>query len=733
MAYARSLYADDGLRGGTFDTHFSFAQMLTEAVRSTPGTLLVVSIPASESPDGTPIGSEAEVGGAGGREALRRLRVVIGRMESSWRPASAEESFEIVRRRLFQPVEAARLPDRDATARVFGDLYRSQASEFPTECREPAYAKRIERAYPIHTELFARLYEDWSTLERFQRTRGVLRLMATVIAALWSGGDQSPLILPATVPLSESSVVNELTRNLEDNWKPIIDADVDGPGSLPAALDAEFKNLGRYRAARRVARTVFLGSAAVAGSPNQGIDPSRVRLGCALPGETVAIYGDALNRLADRATYFYVGGGRAWYGTQPGVARLARDRAERLLLGARHEIHAEIHRRLDLEAGAKGDLAGVHVMPSGPTVVGDTAEARLVVLGPDSPHVVRSEDSPALTTARQLLDSRGNAPRDYRNILVFLAVDQRRLDDLEQGVADYLAWKSVLDEAGALHLDDARKAQAADRLKDAGTAAGLRLAEGYQWLLVPHQPEPTGPIEWEAVRADGQGGVIERAARKLVHGGALYTSYPPVLLRLELDGPLTPLWEDGDTTVDAVWEAYARYLYLHRLRDVDVLCRSVQSGPASTTWESEGFAVAESVDRVRGGHVGLKRGEHVTSVRGTSLIVRPDVASAERDAPPAAASGEPAGDRRVDESGPTVRVRRRFYGVAPVRPERLGRDAGRIAEEVVAHLVGLDGTEVEVTIEIKAHNDGGFPEQVVKLVSENTSALRFTESGFEAL
>ena len=112
----------------------------------------------------------------------------MGRIESSWRPASVEEGFEIVRRRLFQPIDAARLADRDATAKAFADYYRSQAAEFPTECREPAYERRLRAAYPIHPELFERLYRDWSTLERFQRTRGVLRLMALVAGALWRSG-----------------------------------------------------------------------------------------------------------------------------------------------------------------------------------------------------------------------------------------------------------------------------------------------------------------------------------------------------------------------------------------------------------------------------------------------------------------------------------------------------------------------------------------------------------------
>ena len=395
VGYARGLYADDTLRGGTFDTHFSFAQALTAAARATEGALLVVSIPASASPDeagATGSASDIEVGGAGGREALRRLRVVVGRMEYSWRPASSVESFEIVRRRLFQPIDHSLLPDRDATARVVGELYRREASEFPAECREPAYVERVKQAYPIHPELFARLYEDWSTLDRFQRTRGVLRLMATVIHALWGGGDQSPLILPVSVPLADPAVVAELPRNLDDAWKPIIDADVDGSSSLPRGRDDQYK-LGRYLAARRVARTVFIGSAPRSGSPNQGIDAARVRLGCALPGETTAIYGDALNRLADRATYFYAGGGRYWYGTQASVARVARDRAQRLLDGDRDALHDLVAKRPRRYEAERGDFAGVHVAPAGPDRVADSAEARLVILGLDRSHVVRSDAS----------------------------------------------------------------------------------------------------------------------------------------------------------------------------------------------------------------------------------------------------------------------------------------------------------------------------------------------------
>src|SRR5690606_28731587 len=128
--------------------------------------------------------------------------------------ATAEEGFEIVRRRLFQPMAGDQFKHRDVTARAFAELYQTQREEFPRECRANDYEKRIQAAYPIHPEIFDRLYGDWSTLVKFQRTRGVLRLMAAVIHSLWEKGDRNPLILPSTIPIDDTRVQSELTRYL---------------------------------------------------------------------------------------------------------------------------------------------------------------------------------------------------------------------------------------------------------------------------------------------------------------------------------------------------------------------------------------------------------------------------------------------------------------------------------------------------------------------------------------
>ena len=750
VTYARQLYSRHDLPAGTFDTHFSFAQALTEAARATPGTLVVISIPASQ-PSAAEPDTGIEVGGIGGREALRQLRAVVGRVETAWRPASATESFEIVRRRLFEPLtDPDRFAARDATARAFGELYRLEAREFPTECREPAYVDLIKAAYPIHPELFARLYEDWSTLERFQRTRGVLRLMASVIHSLWQRGDRSALILPGSIPLDDEMVVTELTRTLEDSWKPIVDADVDGDGSLPAELDRESPTLGRYFAARRVARSVFLGSAPTARSANRGLEETHVRLGCAFPGEAVGTFADALRRLSDRATYLYVDGRRYWYDTQPSVTRIARDRAARYAQRVEDEITVELLDRLRRDStarGQRGEFAAVHVAPGSSGEVPDEDEVRLVMLGIDTPHA-RAEDSAALSQAREILERRGSAQRLYRNMLTFVAADRQRLEELVQATAEHLAWQSVSTEREQLNLTPFQQGQVETKLRHADETVQLRLAEAYHWLLVPVQPDAAGPVDVEVVRLNGTGSIAARASAKLVRDNHLNVVYTPVLLRLQLDR--VPLWPKDHISLSELWESLARYPYLPRLRDRAVLERAVADGPRQLLWESEGFAVADGYDEGSGRYLGLvcggSLGRPAGAVTGATLLVKPAAALLQATADAASAvriEGEAnAAATSVDEGsrqgadgpmpGPPAALRpHRFHGTVALDPRRLNRDVAAVTDELVQHLTALMDADVEVTLDIEATSRDGFPDEVVRTVSENARALHVRSHGFE--
>jgi predicted AAA+ superfamily ATPase len=701
VAYMRQLYGVSGLPAGSFDANLSFAQALTEAAKAAPKTLLVASIPASD----------IEIGGEGGHEAVVRLRNTFGRLESTWRPASAEEGFEIVRRRLFQPITQQKdFTARDAVARAFTDLYRTQSQEFPSDSREGDYERRLKAAYPIHPELFDRLYNDWSQLDRFQRTRGVLRLMAAVIHTLWERQDASLLILPASVPIDDPLVQYELTRYLEDPWTPIIERDVDGANSLPLRLDREHPNLGRYSATRRVARTIYLGSAPTLQTANRGIEEQRIKLGCVQPGESIAIFGDALHRLTEQANHLYVQDKRYWYSTQPSVTRLAQDRAAQL---DRDVVLALIEQRLRAEQGTRGSFARVHVCPTSNGEVPDERDVRLVILRPAYVHAAKDVASPARMEAATILEQRSTSPRYCANTLVFLAADRTRLEELEQAARQYLAWKSIEDDT-----------------------AGLKVS----WREIRLQPV--------------QEALAVRASRKLENDGLLITKYAGTNLRLELDK--VPLWRGDAVSVKQLADDFAQYLYLPRLRDTDVLLAAVRDGIAALNWERETFAYADSYDTTRQRYLGLKTGQQIMpSVDG--VLVKPEVAAAQITAD-MASTGQPtvssftygqtgassAGPRQLVADGeattseptqapaaPTRPQHQRFYGSVTLDTTRAVRDATAVIEEVAQHLSGLLGARVEITMEIHAELPEGAPEHVVRTVTENCRTLKFTNYGFE--
>jgi hypothetical protein len=252
------------------------------------------------------------------------------------------------------------------------------------------------------------------------------------------------------LPIDEPAVQFELTRYLDDPWVPVLEKDVDGAHSLPLYLDRNNPNLGRYSACRRVARTLFLGSAPTLHTANRGLEDRQVKLGCAQPGEAVATFGDALRRLTDQATHLYIDGRRYWYATQPSVTRLAHDRAAQQDPDV---VREEIRRSLREAGRQRGDFARVHVCPASSADVPDEREARLVILDPAYSHAARMPDSPGRVEAAKMLDERGSSPRRYRNTLVFLAADRTRLGELEQAVREYLAWKSIETERETLNLD----------------------------------------------------------------------------------------------------------------------------------------------------------------------------------------------------------------------------------------------------------------------------------------
>jgi hypothetical protein len=374
-------------------------------------------------------------------------------------------------------------------------------------------------------------------------------------------------------------------------------------------------------------------------------------------------------------------------------------------------------------------------MPDRPSEVPDIDEVRLVILKPDAVHRAGAE-RPAEHTAEHILRSKDDAKdsRINRNMLVFLAPDKNGIEHALREIRRFKAWESIVRDAEQLSLDVPQLKQAEQELERSSTNVNVYLRDAYCWLFVPRQESGTGPVSWETERVPATQRPIGEAASKVaVDKDHLVTVWSPALLTMEMDR--WNLWQDSThATVRTLWEYFARYPYLPRLRDrhvlEDVVVRAVESG--------EDFGYADAVHEE--GYKGVKVGQRpVVSWDQSAVLVKasalpqsleirtpspPPGGQAPTSAEAAAVRSQPQGAAGAD-SHPT-----RFWAAAELDHVSGGKRLSEIMENVVAQLVQAKGTKVRLSLEITAENERGFPADVRLRVSENANHLK-VQSNFE--
>lgn len=736
VAYAKKLYGVEGLPAGSYDNFVTFIQEITEAARASENSLVVASIPESD----------IEIGGDAGKKVLETIEHTFGRMESIWKPVAANEGFEVVRRRLF--LDCKDPAARDAVCDVFSQMYQDNSTDFPMEAKEVEYRDRMVSCYPIHPEVFDRLYGDWATLERFQRTRGVLRLMAAVIHELWMANDAGAMIMPGSIPLDMPQVRDELVRHLPDTWNSIIDREVDGKDSIPYQKDKANPRYGRILAARRVSRTVMLGSApstsALRDQGIRGLETSRILLGVVQPAENIADFKDALNTLHGALSYLYnnPNGNRFWYDTKPTLRKTAEDRASQV---SSADVEMEIEARLK-KCRREAPFAGIHAFPASSSDVPDDQAVRLVILRTKDTYRRNYDNSNALRAVEDILNNRGTSPRVFRNMLAFVAPDQDKLGALQQEVKRYIAWTSIMSDKEDLNLDGQQVRETQNNLNRSNDTVELRLKETYCWLLVPFidQFEDMKTIQWEISDLGGGSDTIAtKAARKMLQAEQIITKLAPAPLQMTLDDLL---WRDADhIQIKKLWEYLSTYCYLPRLSSYSVLEEAIYQGLASD--EYFGLAAMYANDR----YVDLKWNQTVFNVNSTDLLVKPHVAKAQHakekqktedpnsgtnvnpGGQQGGSAGNPAGNGATGGTGSTATdiLNRHFFMSADIDPVRVNKVVSTYVDEIVRYLMQVDGATVELKLEVDVTAPSGIPTSTVRTVSENCKTLKITDFGFD--
>ena len=726
---------------------FTFLQALTQSVTASKDAALVVTLPEHDE----------EAGGEVGMQVLETLSRLFARIEAVWEPLAVNQAFEVVSRRLFG--EVLNPTERDRTCEAFSRMYANNRRNYPQGCGEQVYLERMKACYPIHPEIFERLYSDWSTLTQFQRTRGVLRMMASCVSYLYRQNDSSPLIMPANLPIRDPAMNSEFERLLPGNWGPVI-SEADSDGGRTDRIDETERFARAGGAAKRTARTVFLGSAP--GGALRGIDEHQIRLGTAQPGDRVASYNEALLEMCKELHYLYSSNERYYFHAEENLNKVAADRAIQF-------SDAEVDRYIIdlLNSDIRRNNRDVIVYANGGAVIPDNSQGvRLVILPPDKAINSRSSETndAEAEAKRALLTTSNEGNRIHRNTVLFLAAKRDEARTLRQAVRNFLAWRSISqitngDDRRITGLTGERANQANTGLRNADGAVRTALVSAYRWGLAPRQPDPQDAtkIQFSELRTNvsDQGEIVNAAFNRFSEDEALVEKISPVALARILQERVwgNPTYGDH-IDVNILWGMLTSYIYLPRLRDRAVLQGCIEEGVVAGT-----FGYARDYNSETGEYRGLRYEVPlhdpalgmVINENSGGVLVAPSRAAEEKqkeadrqaietkdeDNPPVPGpynvnrtNGDGTGGDDPPAPGPKTPLPRRLRASKTVQDDLSLDDFNKLRDSIV-RVLRDGGGEVTLTITIEASNRDGFEDSVTIPVRDNSGHLGLDFDSFD--
>jgi hypothetical protein len=371
--------------------------------------------------------------------AYESLEKVLGRIEKVRQTVEGAEMYEVLRRRLFKDLgdEA----DHRAAADAYWDMYHTLGEDVPASCREPAYRDDMRRAYPFHPELIAVLYERWGTIPEFQRTRGVLRLLADVISDLYQAKHNDPLIQSSSINLGAAPVRGELIKHTGSGsvFHSVIDSDIAGRNAKAPEIDRQLgSEYAKESVSEKLAQAIFMYS--FSGGQQRGATLPQLRCAVLNPEMAPLFVSDALDRMTRRLWYLYQDAGLYRFESRPNLNRILVDREEM--------IRAEPDKVRDFAKTILNDLLGdatfrVYRYPEEDRDVDDERRLGLVVL---DLHQGAAEDALPLATEQfvtGILKQHGKGFRKHANMLIFLAPDQARASEITDAARRLLALRNI--------------------------------------------------------------------------------------------------------------------------------------------------------------------------------------------------------------------------------------------------------------------------------------------------
>jgi hypothetical protein len=557
------------------------------------------------------------------------------------------------------------------------------------------------------------------------------------------------MIMPGSIAVSKSGIRDELTRYLPEAWGPIIENEIDGKNSQPVKLDGRGGGYyGKYFAFSHAARTIFLGSAPDAlglrsqERSNRGVTANQIRLGVVQPEENIPAYNDALSSLADKLTYLYRSAdNRYWFDTRPTLKKTVSDRAG---LQTPDEILYNLENELKQLCRSKDPFEAVHAAPSGSGDIPDTPSVRLVLLNPEQAYKHDNTDCPALAAVKDYYENRSAAPRMYRNMIAFVAPDSTIMSQLKQDMRFFLAWRSIEKDTPGLNLDSAQQREVKDNLHYLETTIHNRLQEAYSWLILPVQ-DGTNPVTWSVSKVSGLHDPVSKAAQKMKDDELLIDALSPKILSMEM--ARFNLWKDRNhIQVRELWEDYAKYVYLHRIKNRSVLFRTLETGITSGAYF--GYADGQNAEGTYEALIFGSSSNLLITLDG--FIVKPEAAKKQleasekppADTPPVPSQREYSGVTSFADAPvtppipqPAEEIRfNHFFGTVKLSDlNKIAKTTGDINLEVLQHFTKLPKANISVKLDIEVTIPDGVDGDLVRTIRENCNTLKFETNEFDKI
>ena len=513
-------YVSTYRKKGYNNSLYNFIQSLSETARGLDNVVLVVSIPASEL-EYTPEDEADE----------QRFKKMLDRVGKPVIVSAESETSEIIRRRLFEwNAEAVTQEgkvilnhDAEKTCNDYADWVMTHRASLPQWFSADSAREAFRSTYPFHPTLLSVFERKWQVLPRFQRTRGVLRLLALWVSKAYQegfrGAHRDPLIGLGSAPLDDPMFRAAIFEQLgTDKLEGAITTDICGTNNSHAIrLDKEAVDaIKKARLHRKIATTIFFESNG--GQSNTEATVPEVRLAVGEPELEVANVETVVDGLRSECYYLLVNQTKYRFGIYPNLNKMLADRRANI---APNKIDERI--RSDIQkVFPTGQGVQVVYFPEAPNNIPNQPAVTLAVLSTDN----STQNGIVIPLIESMIREAGTAMRTFKSALIFAYIDSDA--QLREEARKLLAWEDIRDQES--RLDNEQKRELAENLKKAERDLKECVWRAYKNVALLGKDNTTRSIDLGLITSSAAKNMVELILNRLRQDGELEESIHPRFL-----------------------------------------------------------------------------------------------------------------------------------------------------------------------------------------------------------